>query len=92
MDFTNTFYEVFHGRLIMKIKIYRNHSDLVVGFRTGLSIENRIMMERSYPGWRYVTSDNPQGFVLGPYIYITIVCVSTISGVADSVNGCQKIL
>lgn len=70
------------------------------GFRTGYFIEDRVVVEDRYSGWRSVSSGVSQRYVLGsPFVsciddlYVRLVSKFAdgvkIGGIAISEEGCQ---
>eukprot|EP00061_Rhincodon_typus_P005695 g25524.t1 len=107
MDFSKAFDKVPHGRLVQKVKSHLIRSELTRWIQNWLSHwRQTIAMEGCFSEWRVVTSDVPQGSVLGPLLFMVYINAleETIAGliskfadntkfgdIVDSDEDCQRI-
>eukprot|EP00061_Rhincodon_typus_P003239 g19610.t1 len=74
LDFSKAFDKVPHGRLVQKVKLNGIRSELAGWIQNWVRHRRqRVAVEGCFSEWKVVTSDVPQGSVLGPLLFVVYV-------------------
>ena len=95
--FQKAFDKVPHERLIVKVNAYGIQGDAARWIRNWLAGRpQRVCINQSYSNWAPVTSDGPQGSVLGPLLFLIYInnqdinIVSKMSKFTDDTKLCHR--